>query len=61
VDQIKRIETLINVYQSMDEQRRGKMEQIAKGLLNVQMLTDGRTNVRNEKENPGGKKTFFRE
>jgi hypothetical protein len=50
VNQEKRMETLIHVYQAMDEQRREKMELMAKGLLDVQMLAGG------EKPMPGMKK-----
>lgn len=34
------MENLIKVYQAMDEQRRQKMEMMAKGLLNLQILSD---------------------
>jgi hypothetical protein len=40
VNQIKRMESLIKVYLSMDERRRQKMEMIAKSLLNLQILSD---------------------
>jgi hypothetical protein len=40
MNQKKRVENLKNAYQSMDEGRRAKMELIANGLLNVQMLVD---------------------
>ena len=38
MNQKKRVENLKSAYQSMDEERRKKMELIANGLLNVQML-----------------------
>jgi len=38
MNQKKRVETLKSAYQSMDEERRKKMELIANGLLTVQML-----------------------
>jgi len=38
INQKKRVEKLKNAYQSMDEERRIKMELIANGLLNVQIL-----------------------
>ena len=38
MNQKKRVENLKSAYQSMDEERRVKMELIANGLLNVQML-----------------------
>ena len=38
MNQKKRVESLKNAYQTMDEERREKMELIANGLLNVQML-----------------------
>jgi len=38
MNQKKRVETLKSAYQSMDEERREKMELIANGLLTVQML-----------------------
>jgi len=38
MNQKKRMENLKRAYQSMDEERRVKMELIANGLLNVQML-----------------------
>jgi hypothetical protein len=41
MNQKKRVENLKSAYQSMDEERREKMELIANGLLNVQMLVDG--------------------
>jgi len=40
MNQIKRVEDLKSAYQSMDEENRKKMELIANGLLNVQMLVD---------------------
>jgi hypothetical protein len=44
------MENLIHVYQAMDEQRRKKMELMATGLLNVQLLAGG------ENPMPGMKK-----
>ena len=38
MNQKKRVENLKSAYQSMDEERRTKMELLANGLLNVQML-----------------------
>ena len=38
MNQKKRVENLKSAYQSMDEERRKKMELIANGLLSVQML-----------------------
>jgi hypothetical protein len=38
MNQKKRVESLRTAYQSMDEERRKKLELIAKGLLSVQML-----------------------
>ena len=40
MNQKKRVENLKSAYQSMDEERREKMELIANCLLNVQMLVD---------------------
>jgi len=40
MNQKKRVDNLKHAYQSMDEERREKMELIANGLLNVQMLVD---------------------
>jgi hypothetical protein len=38
MNQKKRVESLRIAYQSMDEEKRKKLELIAKGLLSVQML-----------------------
>ena len=40
MSQKNRVEDLKSAYQSMDEEKRKKMELIANGLLNVQMLVD---------------------
>ena len=40
MNQKKRVENLKSAYQSMDEERREKMELIANGLLSIQMLVD---------------------
>jgi hypothetical protein len=38
MNQRKKVESLKNAYQSMDEGKRKKLELIANGLLNVQIL-----------------------
>ena len=40
MNQEKKVENLKNAYQLMDEERRKKMELIAVGLLNVQMVVN---------------------
>jgi len=54
MNQKKRVENLKNAYRSMDEERRIKMELIANGLLNVQMLVD------EKRLNSGAKKGISR-
>jgi hypothetical protein len=45
MNQKKKAENLSIIYQEMDEERRHKMEHIAEGLLNVQMLVDEEKNL----------------
>ena len=54
MNQKKRVENLKSAYQSMDEERRQKMELIANDLLNVQML------VREKRSNSWVKKGIFK-